>query len=394
MNLNLSGSKLNAYIELYKQSKNKHVLQRLIAEYGERVLLSIGEEELDLFINIALFQYRYELIYGLDKVDLLRKVYKRIIHIFYNHNNMSFNQNVIAFIEKYNFSYKPNRFIQKENKLFLAEMLSTVKRIDTSSEYSEEDELDWNDDITRAIKENYQIDYDMCLSIAELKPDFYSSIIGKLYCLKPIRKLFDIIYEIDNIRNQAENLSEVSSTKINIENLISEGINDLLHTEFFRESVFNLILTTANENTFMINKFKDTYRKFFYEFLVFSDIDGLKTRFENEYEETGVFPLDLIINNIKEKNIEGIFYVLLYGNHIKEKLNTFLYYDKEGISDYIDTILNVFDFLIVQEVLPEYFLDVDRYVDEITSAEEIAKSESDFDINEFINEESSLWDED
>lgn len=394
MNLDLSGSKLNAYIELYKQSKNKHVLQRLIAEYGERVLLSIGEEELDLFINIALFQCRYDLIYGLDKVDLLRKVYKRIIHIFYNHNNMTFNQNVVSFIEKYNFSYKPNRFIQKENKLFLAEMLSTIKRIDTSSEYSEEDELEWNDDITRAIKENYQIDYDMCLSIAEIKPEFYSSIIGKLYYLKPIRKLFDIIYEIDNIRNQAENLSEVSSIKINVENLITEGINDLLHTETFRDSAFNLILSTANENTFMINKFKDTYRKFFYEFLIFSDIDSLKTRFENEYEETGVFPLDLIINNIKEKNIEGIFYVLLYGNHIKEKLNTFLYYDKEGISDYIDTILNVFDFLIVQEVLPEYFLDVDRYVDEITSAEEIAKSESDFDINEFINEESSLWDED
>ena len=142
----------------------------------------------------------------------------------------------------------------------------------------------------------------------------------------------------------------------------------------------------------MVNKFKDTYRKFFYEFIVNSDIDSLKKRFENEYEDTGIFPLDLIINNIKEKNLDGIIYTVLYGNHIKEKLNTFLYYDKEGIGDYIDTILNVFDFLIVQEILPDYFLDVDRFVDEISSAEEIAKNNESFNINDFMNEES-MWED-
>lgn len=391
MELNLKGSKLEAYIDLYKQSKNKHVLQKLIGNYGERVLLSIGDEELDLYINILLFQNRYDLLYSLDKVDLVRKVYNRIIYAFYNYNNTSYNQQVLLFLENYNFSFGVNRFIQKENKLFLKEMLSTRKIIDTSNEFDEE-ELDWGDDIIRAIHNNYNIDFDLCLSIAEIKSDFYSIIIGKLFYLKPIRKLFDIIYEIDNIKNHVDNLSEVSSVKINSENIISEGITELMATNEYRDNIFNLILTVAKENTFMVNKFKDTYRKFFYEFIVNSDIDSLKKRFENEYEDTGIFPLDLIINNIKEKNLDGIIYTVLYGNHIKEKLNTFLYYDKEGIGDYIDTILNVFDFLIVQEILPDYFLDVDRFVDEISSAEEIAKNNESFNINDFMNEES-MWED-
>ena len=391
MELNLKGSKLEAYIDLYKQSKNKHVLQKLIGNYGERVLLSIGDEELDLYINILLFQNRYDLLYSLDKVDLLRKVYNRIIYAFYNHNNTSYNQQVLLFLETYNFSFGVNRFIQKENKLFLKEMLSTRKIIDTSNEFDEE-ELDWGDDIIRAIHNNYNIDFDLCLSIAEIKSDFYSIIIGKLFYLKPIRKLFDIIYEIDNIKNHVDNLSEVSSVKINSESIISEGITELMATNEYRDNIFNLILTVAKENTFMVNKFKDTYRKFFYEFIVNSNIDSLKKRFENEYEDTGIFPLDLIINNIKEKNLDGIIYTVLYGNHIKEKLNTFLYYDKEGIGDYIDTILNVFDFLIVQEILPDYFLDVDRFVDEISSAEEIAKNNESFNINDFMNEES-MWED-
>ena len=394
MNLNLSGSKLQAYIDLYKRTKNKHVLQKLISQYGERVLLSIGEEELDLYINILLFQNRYDLLYSLEKVDLVRNVYRRIIYMFYNHNNFSFNQQVVIFIQNYNFTYGLNRFIQKENKLFLNEMLSGVKRIDTSSEYSEEDNVDWNEDVYNAVKENYQIDYDLSLALAELKPDFYSCIIGKIFYLKPIRKLFDIIYEIDNIRNHAETISEVSSAKIDTELLISEGISELMGTNEYRNGIFNLIISLMNENTFMINKYKDTYRKFFYEFLVHSDIENLKTRFENELEETGVFPLDLIVNNIKQKNLEGIIYTVIYGNHIKEKLNTFLYYDKEGISDYIDAILNVFDFLIVQKIIPDYFLDVDRYVEEITSAEQIAKSENEFDINKFINDEGEdIWED-
>ena len=391
MELNLKGSKLEAYIDLYKQSKNKHVLQKLIGNYGERVLLSIGDEELDLYINILLFQNRYDLLYSLDKVDLVRKVYNRIIYAFHNYNNTSYNQQVLLFLENYNFSFGVNRFIQKENKLFLKEMLSTRKIIDTSNEFDEE-ELDWGDDIIRAIHNNYNIDFDLCLSIAEIKSDFYSIIIGKLFYLKPIRKLFDIIYEIDNIKNHVDNLSEVSSVKINSESIISEGITELMATNEYRDNIFNLILTVAKENTFMVNKFKDTYRKFFYEFIVNSDIDSLKKRFENEYEDTGIFPLDLIINNIKEKNLDGIIYTVLYGNHIKEKLNTFLYYDKEGIGDYIDTILNVFDFLIVQEILPDYFLDVDRFVDEISSAEEIAKNNESFNINDFMNEES-MWED-
>lgn len=391
MELNLKGSKLEAYIDLYKQSKNKHVLQKLIGNYGERVLLSIGDEELDLYINILLFQNRYDLLYSLDKVDLVRKVYNRIIYAFYNHNSTSYNQQVLLFLENYNFSFGVNRFIQKENKLFLKEMLSTRKIIDTSNEFDEE-ELDWGDDIIRAIHNNYNIDFDLCLSIAEIKSDFYSIIIGKLFYLKPIRKLFDIIYEIDNIKNHVDNLSEVSSVKINSESIISEGITELMATNEYRDNIFNLILTVAKENTFMVNKFKDTYRKFFYEFIVNSNIDSLKKRFENEYEDTGIFPLDLIINNIKEKNLDGIIYTVLYGNHIKEKLNTFLYYDKEGIGDYIDTILNVFDFLIVQEILPDYFLDVDRFVDEISSAEEIAKNNESFNINDFMSEES-MWED-
>lgn len=391
--MNLSQGKLQAYIDLYKQSKNKHVLQRLIDQYGERVLLSIGEKELDMYINILLFQERYDLLYGLEKVDLVRKVYKRLVYIFYNHENMSFNQQVILFLEKYNFSYGLNRFIQKENKLFLCEMLSTIKRIDTSDEYREEDDIDWEGDIQRAIRENYQIDYELCLSIAEIKPEFYSSIIGKIFYLKPVRKLFDIIYEIDNVKNHAESIAEVSSIKIDVENLISEGINELMSTNEYRDGIFNLILSVANENTFMVNKYKDTYRKFFYEFIVHSNINSLKARFESELEDSGVFPLDLVINNIKEKNIEGIIYTLLYGCHIKEKLEMFLYYDKDGIRDYIDTILNVFDFLIVQEILPDYFLDVDRYEDEMVSAEEAAKSESEFDIKNFLNDENSIWDE-
>ena len=391
MELNLKGSKLEAYIDLYKQSKNKHVLQKLIGNYGERVLLSIGDEELDLYINILLFQNRYDLLYSLDKVDLVRKVYNRIIYTFYNYNNTSYNQQVLLFLENYNFSFGVNRFIQKENKLFLKEMLSTRKIIDTSNEFDEE-ELDWGDDIIKAIHNNYNIDFDLCLSIAEIKSDFYSIIIGKLFYLKPIRKLFDIIYEIDNIKNHVDNLSEVSSVKINSENIISEGITELMATNEYRDNIFNLILTVAKENTFMVNKFKDTYRKFFYEFIVNSNIDSLKKRFENEYEDTGIFPLDLIINNIKEKNLDGIIYTVLYGNHIKEKLNTFLYYDKEGIGDYIDTILNVFDFLIVQEILPDYFLDVDRFIDEISSAEEIAKNNESFNINDFMNEDS-MWED-
>ena len=60
MELNLKGSKLEAYIDLYKQSKNKHVLQKLIGNYGERVLLSIGDEELDILI---FFYFRIGMIY-------------------------------------------------------------------------------------------------------------------------------------------------------------------------------------------------------------------------------------------------------------------------------------------------------------------------------------------
>ena len=246
MELNLKGSKLEAYIDLYKQSKNKHVLQKLIGNYGERVLLSIGDEELDLYINILLFQNRYDLLYSLDKVDLVRKVYNRIIYAFYNHNNTSYNQQVLLFLENYNFSFGVNRFIQKENKLFLKEMLSTRKIIDTSNEFDEE-ELDWGDDIIRAIHNNYNIDFDLCLSIAEIKSDFYSIIIGKLFYLKPIRKLFDIIYEIDNIKNHVDNLSEVSSVKINSEYIISEGITELMATNEYRDNIFNLILTVAKD---------------------------------------------------------------------------------------------------------------------------------------------------
>lgn len=385
MEIHFGNSKLETLINLYTESGSIQVLNKLRKEYGDRVLLSLGINELNLYVGLVL-SGRYDLLYEIDKVDLLRKVHLFIIDKFFNTDDIEFNLGVVRFINSYVFDNR-NRFIKKQNKDFLISLL-TSKRMISETDY--EESYNWESEVVNAIINNKTINKEELYSIAESYPRLYVNIIENLWTIIPITSLFDLIYELNYIKNCMDIINETHSKMFNTNEYLQEGLNYLLTSDNFYNFVFPLMYTISKADTFRIQKYKEMYQLFFTSFFIASEsiINTIQKTFDSEMEDNGIFPLDIISDNVERMTIEGIFYILYYGDYIKDNLSTTLFYDRTGLEEKIDKLNDGFNYLVIEKIIPENFKDVSKWIEDTERAEEIIRNDSSqFDIDDFLKED-------
>ena len=385
MEIHFGNSKLETLINLYTESGSIQVLNKLRKEYGDRVLLSLGINELNLYVGLVL-SGRYDLLYEIDKVDLLRKVHSFIIDKFFNTDDIEFNLGVVRFINSYVFGNR-NRFINKQNKDFLIALL-TGKRMISETDY--EESYNWESEVVNAIINNKTINKEELYSIAESYPRLYVNIIENLWTIIPITSLFDLIYELSYIKNCMDIINEMYSKMFNTNEYLQEGIEYLLTSDNFYNFVFPLMYTISKADTFRLQKYKEMYQLFFTLFFSSSEsiINTIQKTFDSEMEDNGIFPLDIISDNVERMTIEGIFYILYYGEYIKDKLSTTLFYDRTGLEEKIDKLNDGFNYLVIEKIIPENFKDVSKWMEDTERAEELIKNDSSqFNIDDFLKED-------
>lgn len=387
----MNKSRLESYIDLYNETKNHHVLDQIIHDYGERVLLSMGEPEVHKFVLKVLEEENYQLVYELDKVDLLRIVYNHIIDIFFNYNDEAIINNVIRFLRNFKFM-STTRFIVKEHKKFITRMINgnyekvNVVTKDEFEDYKyEEKRSGYRSTIISCIADNPSIDYDLLLSICEDETYMFSDLLGSLLSLQPIATFTDLIFCISGVKNKLQEVADSYSKKIDVNGIYKDGLRNLVKGSVFDLRVYDLFTTIIRMKHYDINRFKDIIIEFFKVYIEYSEsaVDRVKGSMESYMVDNGIFPLEIIMYSIEKHDSDAIWYILYYGNEIKEKLHTYLYFDRTGLNQRIDIISDGFDLLVNKEILPKDFLDITNFIMKINQEELLEDSTA----NEFNVEE-------
>lgn len=388
-------NRLESYIELYQETKNHHVLDQIIHDYGERALLSMGEKEIHMFVMKVLNEENYQLVYELNKIDLLRIVYSHIIDIFFNYNDVMICTNILTFLRNFRF-IGSSRFIIKEHKKFITSMINgNYERVNTvtKDEYNEYEFEDsrtkYRNSIIMCIAENPSIDYDLLISICEDETYMFSDLIGSILSLRPISDFTDLMFSLNEVYDRIVEISESYSKKLDVESIFKDGLRNLVQNQLFDESSFGLFYTIKRMKLYNINRHKDIMIKFFKVYIENSEpaIDRVKGSMKSYMADNGIFPLEIIMYAIERYDSDAIWYILYYRDEIKEKLSTYLYFDRTGLEAKLDTISDGFDLLVNKEILPRDFLDITNFILRIQQEEILEDSTAnEFNVDELFED--------
>ena len=86
-------------IELYLETKNFKVLQRLLEISGYMVLLKLDIAGLNMFRDMIITNKYYDIYYAIDTVGTLRMLHDNLIETFFNCNDEEVRDSILDFIE-------------------------------------------------------------------------------------------------------------------------------------------------------------------------------------------------------------------------------------------------------------------------------------------------------
>ena len=105
---------------------------------------------------------------------------------------------------------------------------------------------------------------------------------------------------------------------------------------------------------------------------------------ENAKEDYYEFPLDVVLDDMNDRTLRGLAFILFFGNDLRS-YNVIA--NDIAKSDLIDKVQAAFTTYYLMEILPENWTTSDEYYKEIKKADTISESvTTEFDIDSIIGE--------
>lgn len=359
-------TKKDSLIELYNETKNYMVLNRLLALYGPYVLCEMGPNEMNLFISKITKDH--SLLYGIEKVEKIREIYN-YIYEKWQEFDYDFCTNIITLIATLNYNKFTNRHIVKENTKFIINLISLYRK--ASKELQEDELVNYEDLILDAISDNISIKYDEIILLCNEYPHLYITLISNIWKYKGIRNMLDLLIELSEVKDNMDSL--ISSGKVdlfNSEEYLKEGIDLLIVSNWGYTYIYHLIAMIGKMKISSLIRFRDIMTLFIDSFFSQNEsiIKDVVYRYNLYKEDEFKYPLELVSKSLDKEEIEGIFYSIYYGKELIEANYNLLNFDRNGIVEAITDFNSTIDALLESKIIPEYAItNTEKYIEDIAN---------------------------
>ena len=366
-------------IELYLETKNFKVLQRLLEISGYMVLLKLDIAGLNMFRDMIITNKYYDIYYAIDTVGTLRMLHDNLIETFFNCNDDEVRDSILDFIEHIEWDRNTrNKNILTERFVLPIKLYNAIKNDDKESLFLKS--------LLESIIKNQATSFQRCLDIITEIPESAEVVIENLPLKVPgLVNVFTLMNALENIR---ATLDEVSKDKsIDVTSVMEHGIDKLLEYSTLDPYYFDIFVSVLDINRYIIKYNKESFLTFFRRFTVMlweNYKEQVTGYIENAKEDYYEFPLDVVLDDMNDRTLRGLAFILFFGNDLR----SYNVISNDVVkSDLIDKVQAAFTTYYVMEILPEDWTTSDDYYKQIKKADTISESvTTEFDIDSIIGE--------
>ena len=366
-------------IELYLETKNFKVLQRLLEISGYMVLLKLDIAGLNMFRDMIITNKYYDIYYAIDTVGTLRMLHDNLIETFFNCNDDEVRDSILDFIEHIEWDRNTrSKNILTERFVLPIKLYNTIKNDDKESIFLKS--------LLESIIKNQATSFQRCLDIITEIPESAEVVIENLPLkVSGLVNVFTLMNALENIR---ATLDEVSKDKsIDVTSVMEHGIDKLLEYSTLDPYYFDIFVSVLDINRYIIKYNKESFLTFFRRFTVMlweNYKEQVTGYIENAKEDYYEFPLDVVLDDMNDRTLRGLAFILFFGNDLR----SYNVISNDVVkSDLIDKVQAAFTTYYVMEILPEDWTTSDDYYKQIKKADTISESvTTEFDIDSIIGE--------
>nr|DAP68666.1 MAG TPA: hypothetical protein [Caudoviricetes sp.] len=366
-------------IELYLETKNFKVLQRLLEISGYMVLLKLDIAGLNMFRDMIITNKYYDIYYAIDTVGTLRMLHDNLIETFFNCNDEEVRDSILDFIEHIEWDRNTrSKNILTERFVLPIKLYNTIKNDDKESLFLKQ--------LLESIVKNQATSFQRCLDIITEIPESAEVVIENLPLkVSGLVNVFTLMNALENIR---ATLDEVSKDKsIDVTSVMEHGIDKLLEYSTLDPYYFDIFVSVLDINRYIIKYNKESFLTFFRRFTVMlweTYKEQVTGYIENAKEDYYEFPLDVVLDDMNDRTLRGLAFILFFGNDLR----SYNVISNDVVkSDLIDKVQAAFTTYYVMEILPEDWTTSDDYYKQIKKADTISESvTTEFDIDSIIGE--------
>ena len=366
-------------IELYLETKNFKVLQRLLEISGYMVLLKLDIAGLNMFRDMIITNKYYDIYYAIDTVGTLRMLHDNLIETFFNCNDDEVRDSILDFIEYIEWDRNTrSKNILTERFVLPIKLYNAIKNDDKESLFLKQ--------LLESIIKNQATSLQRCLDIITEIPESAEVVIENLPLkVSGLVNVFTLMNALENIR---ATLDEVSKDKsIDVTSVMEHGIDKLLEYSTLDPYYFDIFVSVLDINRYIIKYNKESFLTFFRRFTVMlweTYKDQVTGYIENAKEDYYEFPLDVVLDDMNDRTLRGLAFILFFGNDLR----SYNVISNDVVkSDLIDKVQAAFTTYYVMEILPEDWTTSDDYYKQIKKADTISESvTTEFDIDSIIGE--------
>ena len=366
-------------IELYLETKNFKVLQRLLEISGYMVLLKLDIAGLNMFRDMIITNKYYDIYYAIDTVGTLRMLHDNLIETFFNCNDEEVRDSILDFIEHIEWDRNTrSKNILTERFVLPIKLYNSIKQDDKESIFLRS--------LIESIVRNQATSFQRCLDIIMEIPEAGEVVIENLPLKVPgLVSVFTLMNALENIR---VTLDEVSKDKsIDVTAMMEHGIDKLLEYSTLDPYYFDIFVSVLDINRYIIKYNKESFLTFFRRFTVMlweTYKEQVTGYIENAKEDYYEFPLDVVLDDMNDRTLRGLAFILFFGNDLRS-YNVIS--NDVAKSDLIDKVQAAFTTYYIMEILPENWTTSDDYYKQIKKADTISESvTTEFDIDSIIGE--------
>lgn len=366
-------------IELYLETKNFKVLQRLLEISGYMVLLKLDIAGLNMFRDMIITNKYYDIYYAIDTVGTLRMLHDNLIETFFNCNDDEVRDSILDFIEHIEWDRNTrSKNILTERFVLPIKLYNAIKNDDKESLFLKS--------LLESIIKNQATSFQRCLDIITEIPESAEVVIENLPLkVSGLVNVFTLMNALENIR---ATLDEVSKDKsIDVTSVMEHGIDKLLEYSTLDPYYFDIFVSVLDINRYIIKYNKESFLTFFRRFTVMlweNYKEQVTGYIENAKEDYYEFPLDVVLDDMNDRTLRGLAFILFFGNDLR----SYNVISNDVVkSDLIDKVQAAFTTYHVMEILPEDWTTSDDYYKQIKKADTISESvTTEFDIDSIIGE--------
>lgn len=366
-------------IELYLETKNFKVLQRLLEISGYMVLLKLDIAGLNMFRDMIITNKYYDIYYAIDTVGTLRMLHDNLIETFFNCNDDEVRDYILDFIEHIEWDRNTrSKNILTERFVLPIKLYNAIKNDDKESLFLKS--------LLESIIKNQATSFQRCLDIITEIPESAEVVIENLPLkVSGLVNVFTLMNALENIR---ATLDEVSKDKsIDVTSVMEHGIDKLLEYSTLDPYYFDIFVSVLDINRYIIKYNKESFLTFFRRFTVMlweNYKEQVTGYIENAKEDYYEFPLDVVLDDMNDRTLRGLAFILFFGNDLR----SYNVISNDVVkSDLIDKVQAAFTTYYVMEILPEDWTTSDDYYKQIKKADTISESvTTEFDIDSIIGE--------